>query len=55
MATNPNTTTVTVDKSVYADFQNKCQNNNKTVKSVVEEFMKYYSDDFEIVVTKKIK
>lgn len=49
------THTTTIEDDIWDKFSNAVNNNGKNMNDVLEEFMKYYADGFEIIVTKKIQ
>lgn len=52
MARNSHTTTI--DDDIWNNFSKAVKDNNKNINDVLEEFMKFYTDGFEITVTKKL-
>ncbi len=53
MARNPHTTTI--NDNIWNQFSIAVNTNGKNMNDVLEEFMKYYADGFEIIATKKIQ
>ena len=53
MARNPHTTTI--EDAIWNAFSSAVASKGKKINDVLEEFMQYYINNFDILATKKIQ
>lgn len=47
--------TTTIEDSIWADFKQACEDNEKFMNEVLEEFMKHYSEGYTVTYSKEVK